>query len=106
MRLAMRNGAPAETIVLGTGVEDSPGEVSFARAIKRADAFPLVITADALSATGEALEELARRSGWTKSHQGRDTEAWRPGQRRAEVTASTARAVRRSRGPGRGAMIY
>ena len=67
VRLAMRNGALAETIVLGPGMGNSPGEVSFARAITRAEAFPLVITAGAFSAnaSGEALEELAGRSGPT-----------------------------------------
>ena len=67
VRLAIQNEASAETIVLGPGMGNSPGEVSFARAIRRADGFPLVIAADAFSvhATEEELDELAGRSGHT-----------------------------------------
>lgn len=69
VRLAMQNEASAETIVLGPGMGNSPGEFSFGRGISRSDAFPLVVTADALSSSahdaGEVLDGLAGRSGHT-----------------------------------------
>lgn len=94
VRLAMRNGALAETIVLGPGMGNSPGEISFARAIRRADAFPLVITADALSATGEALEELAGRSGHTVIVAGPDGTARLLGEDPARVAGHRLAAAR------------
>jgi ADP-dependent NAD(P)H-hydrate dehydratase / NAD(P)H-hydrate epimerase len=67
VRLAMRNGEPSETIVLGPGMRCGPGETSFALAIGRANAIPIVISAGALSAfaTQDALDGLAGRSGDT-----------------------------------------
>ena len=97
VRLAMRNGALAETIVLGPGMGNSPGEVSFARAITRAEAFPLVITAGAFSAnaSGEALEELAGRSGPTVIVAGPDGSARLLGEGTPPGSMDTGSAARR-----------
>jgi hydroxyethylthiazole kinase-like uncharacterized protein yjeF len=67
VRLAMRNGDLSETIVLGPGMGRGLGETSFALAIGRANAVPLVISAGAFSAfaTRHALDGLAGRSGHT-----------------------------------------
>lgn len=67
VQLAMQNEASSETIVLGPGVGHGPDELSFARAVSRASAAPLVIAADVLNAysSREALGELAGRSGHT-----------------------------------------
>ena len=60
-----------ETVVLGPGMGDGPGETSFVRAVARAAGraklAPLVIASDALSAYSSraALSELAGRSGPT-----------------------------------------
>lgn len=96
VRLAMQNEASAETIVLGPGMGKSPGEVSFARLIARANAVPLVIAADALPAhaTGEGLDELAGRSGHTVIVAGPDGLACLLGEDRESVEEHRLAAAR------------